>query len=266
LTLRHLLTSFGHTVNANVFLQQGAANLFVTLHGYANHDRAFLPGMDVELVDYPVAVLSRRFELSPRAAVWAQPAGQAFRTRAARAGGLAGLRARTTIRGRVGVLAEIERKGAGWVAGIVQLDPATNVRLGASAAGLALLRAGTRDGPLVEAHRRPQPPYPLGPVLAAAGATAMCDVSDGLAADLGHVARASGVSIGLHAGRLRALLPDGVTLEHALHGGEDHALAATLPAGTRLPAGVHAVGRVDAGPPVVLLDGEPVTGGWEHFA
>ena len=139
-------------------------------------------------------------------------------------------------------------------------------QVGGSAAGLALLRAGTSEGPLVELHLRPRPPYAAGPELAAAGATAMVDVSDGLATDLGHVARASGVSVGLHRGRLEAALADGVTVEQALTGGEDHALVATLPAGTPLPAGVRAVGRVAAGPATVLLDGEPVTGGWEHFS
>jgi thiamine-monophosphate kinase len=136
--------------------------------------------------------------------------------------------------------------------------------LGRSAAGLARLQAGETDGADVDLHRRPQPPYALGPMLARAGATALCDVSDGLAADLGHLARASGVSIGLHLGRLRAATDD-TDLAYVLHGGEDHALAGTVPAGTPLPPGVHAVGRVDAGPPAVLLDGEPVSGGWEHF-
>ncbi len=65
-------------------------------------------------------------------------------------------------------------------------------RLGWAAAGLRLLRAGERSGPLVDAHRRPQPPYALGPELARAGATSMCDVSDGLVGDLGHLAEASG--------------------------------------------------------------------------
>jgi thiamine-monophosphate kinase len=137
--------------------------------------------------------------------------------------------------------------------------------LGRSAAGLARLRAGTSEGPLVAAHLRPAPPYRLGPALAEAGATAMCDVSDGLVADLGHVARASGVTVALRSDRLRAMLVDGVDLSDALHGGEDHGLAATLPAGTPLPDGATEVGRVEAGPAGVLLDGAPVSGGWEHF-
>ena len=66
--------------------------------------------------------------------------------------------------------------------------------LGRSAAGLALLQAG-RPGAfaeLVAAHQRPAPPYDAGPEAARLGATAMIDVSDGLLADLGHVAAASG--------------------------------------------------------------------------
>jgi thiamine-monophosphate kinase len=127
--------------------------------------------------------------------------------------------------------------------------------LGRSAAGLELLAAGTREGPLVEAHRRPTPPYAMGPVLALAGATSMCDVSDGLVGDLGHVARASGVHIDLDAAD-----------EQFLTGGEDHALVATLPAGTPLPDGVRAIGRVLAGPAQVTVDGAPAPGGWDHFA
>ena len=68
--------------------------------------------------------------------------------------------------------------------------------LGHSAAGYALLAAGVTAVPeLAAAHRRPAPPYDAGPEAARLGATAMIDVSDGLVADLGHVAEASGVWI-----------------------------------------------------------------------
>jgi thiamine-monophosphate kinase len=132
-------------------------------------------------------------------------------------------------------------------------------RPGLSAAGLRLLVEGEREGPLVDAHRRPSPPYRMGPVLAAAGATAMCDVSDGLVRDLGHVATASGVGIELES----ALLVDpDVSLEDVLTGGEDHALVATT-AGDP-PEGCRVIGRVVAGAGV-RVDGQEVGGGWEHF-
>ena len=77
--------------------------------------------------------------------------------------------------------------------------------LGHSAAGLALLGRGlAAPAELLAAHRRPRPPYDAGPEAAGRGATAMIDVSDGLLADLGHVADASGVLIELvvrHAAR-----------------------------------------------------------------
>jgi thiamine-monophosphate kinase len=132
-------------------------------------------------------------------------------------------------------------------------------RLGWSSAGLRHLLTGATEGPLVEAHRRPEPPYAMGPVLAAAGATAMCDVSDGLVQDLGHLCRASGVGIDLDAG---SLVDQAVSLDDVLHGGEDHALAATISG--PVPEGCRLVGRVVAGQGVTL-DGVPVSGGWDHF-
>ena len=58
----------------------------------------------------------------------------------------------------------------------------------------------------------------------------------------------------------------GVTLDDALTGGEDHALVACVPAGTELPAGVRAVGRVEPGSGVTVLGHEPTTSGWELFS
>lgn len=147
-------------------------------------------------------------------------------------------------------------------------------RLGWAAAGYAVLSRGFRSPvQVVAAHRRPEPPYFEGPHAAGLGATTMTDVSDGLVADLGHVADASGVRIELRAAsldmpsRLRevgaALNVD--PLVWVLAGGDDYALAATFPPGTELPEPWRAVGTVAEGEGV-RVDGRrwPV-GGHEHF-
>jgi thiamine-monophosphate kinase len=148
--------------------------------------------------------------------------------------------------------------------------------LGSSAAGLALLEAGqVRPISLIAAHRRPRPPYQAGPKAAGLGATSMIDVSDGLIADAGHIAEASGVLIDISTKALPAspelaaaasALGRADWLDWVLAGGEDHALAATFPAEVALPPGWAVTGQVRAGQGV-LVNGEPFTGaaGWNHF-
>jgi thiamine-monophosphate kinase len=139
-------------------------------------------------------------------------------------------------------------------------------RLGHAAAGLRLLREGATEGPFVEAHRRPAPAYRMGPVLADAGATAMVDVSDGLLADVGHVAQASGVQVDLSLAALRSLGGEGVTDDDLLGGGDDHALVASLPPGAAVPAGAFVVGRVTSGSGVLVDGGAwPGSAGHDHF-
>jgi thiamine-monophosphate kinase len=155
--------------------------------------------------------------------------------------------------------------------------------VGRSAAGLAVLHAsGAADrswtaelAAMVAAHRRPQPDYPAGPAAAKAGATAMIDISDGLVADLGHIAEASNARLDIAARLLPgtgSLMAVAGTLgsdwrEWALQGGEDHALAATFPPGSKVPDGWTVIGGVDRGTGV-LVDSEPWHGGrgWDHFA
>ncbi|KAA2253549.1 thiamine-phosphate kinase [Solihabitans fulvus] len=148
-------------------------------------------------------------------------------------------------------------------------------RLGWAAAGLAVLGRGFRSPvAVVGAQRVPEPPYAAGPQAAAAGATAMVDVSDGLLADLGHIAVASGIGIDLRTDLLEVhpRLQDvasalGADPRHwVLTGGEDHALAATFPDPRGVPEGWRTIGTVRHGSGVTV-DGiayeKPA--GWEHW-
>jgi thiamine-monophosphate kinase len=95
----------------------------------------------------------------------------------------------------------------------------------------------------------------------AAAATAMLDISDGIAVDAGHLAERSGLSCVVDLDRVP--LAPGATVED-LGFGEDYELLAALPGD---PLGLPVVGRCEEGDGVVLLrGGEPVElGGWEHF-
>jgi len=128
---------------------------------------------------------------------------------------------------------------------------------------------------LVASHRRPQPPYASGPEAAILGATSMIDTSDGLVADLGHVAEASGVRLDIETARLPAdpALRSAATalganwLRWVLTGGEDHVLAATFPPETDLPGHWLVVGTAGKGRGVTVDSGPwDGPGGWNHFA
>ena len=148
-------------------------------------------------------------------------------------------------------------------------------RLGWAAAGLAVLGRGFRSpAAVVGAYRVPEPPLDAGPAAAQGGATAMIDVSDGLVADLGHVAAASNVAIEVATAALpvhpRLVEVAGALgrnhLEWVLTGGDDHALAAAFPPDAPLPPGWQAIGIVREGAGVTV-DGRPwdAAGGWDHF-
>jgi thiamine-monophosphate kinase len=157
-------------------------------------------------------------------------------------------------------------------------------RLGLAATGLRLLFAEAVDAggaPSAEAAARlrtadtgpltaqlaPAPPIGLGPVAARGGATAMLDVSDGLAIDARRIASASGVALDLDTAAVAGVAGVDVDPRAALSGGEDHALLATFPGDRALPEGFVAIGRVAAGAGL-LVDGRAFDerGGWDPYA
>ncbi len=150
-------------------------------------------------------------------------------------------------------------------------------RQGWADAGFAVLGRGFRSPrAVVDAHRRPDPPYDAGPQAAEAGATAMIDVSDGLLQDLGHLATASGVGIDVTTAGFdipEPLQAVGAALgvdplRFMLTGGDDYSLAATFPAGTTLPKPWRRIGVVlGQGPGRVTVDGAEYedADGHQHF-
>jgi thiamine-monophosphate kinase len=155
--------------------------------------------------------------------------------------------------------------------------------LGGSSAGLRL--TGLRTMPteeqraLIRRHLRPTARVGEGGVLAAHGATAMMDISDGLALDLTRLCRASGVAATIAIADVP--VADLATLEDALGGGEDYELLATMPDEAALEAAraelkeafgvpLVAIGKIVEGTGVTAVDAdgterplEPT--GWDHF-
>ncbi|GHF05677.1 thiamine-phosphate kinase [Pseudolysinimonas yzui] len=110
----------------------------------------------------------------------------------------------------------------------------------------------------LDAQLAPRPPLLDGPAAARGGATAMLDVSDGLAIDARRIATASGVRLDI----------DSTALESptSLTGGEAHALLATFPPEVPLPGGFRVIGHVREGEGL-SVDGIPydARGGWDPY-
>ncbi|RQO52284.1 thiamine-phosphate kinase [Rhodococcus sp. KBW08] len=146
---------------------------------------------------------------------------------------------------------------------------------GCSAAGLALLLDEAEDFPdLLASHRVPNPPYES--AWAAAGsAHSMTDVSDGLIADLRHLAEASDVRFDIFSATVPTS-PDVASasevldvdpLDWILSGGEDHGFAATFGPEVEIPSGWTVIGEVVGGSGVTV-DGSlrESGGGWHSFS
>lgn len=147
-------------------------------------------------------------------------------------------------------------------------------KLGYSAAGLLMLSRGFRSPrALVNAHRVPEPPYEM--ALEATYARSMIDVSDGLIADLIHIAESSKIAIHIDSAEFEisedlaaaASVFSVDAMQWILHGGEDHAFIGTFQNALDVPHGWNIIGKVREGAPAVFLDGEVQKPyGWDHFS
>ncbi len=170
----------------------------------------------------------------------------------------AGLSLTVTVAGTPPPSGPIERSGAS--PGDVVLLTGT---VGDSAAGLYILKSGvdelSSEFPLLaESHLRPRPRVREGELIASSGATAMVDVSDGLARDMRNICQASGVgcelleeTVPMSPGVLTLAARVGVDpLSWALGGGEDYQLLFTVSA-SRLRSSVEEL--TDSGVEVTRL-------------
>jgi thiamine-monophosphate kinase len=199
------------------------------------------------------------------------------------------------VAGEVAMNAAVTRAGAGPGDRIV----VTGV-LGRAAGGLKLAQAPPHDvaaaaasewgRELLAAYSRPIARVGEGQTLAQSGATAMIDVSDGLALDLSRLSRESGVGAVLRLAdlpiarglqELRATLPDADPMDLALHGGEDYELLAAIPPDAvasaaaklreRFGTPLTEIGEIRLAPGLSAIEGDGTERpleprGWDHFA
>lgn len=131
-TLRHHLTSFGYSIDANIFYRQNSVNALAIFHHYFNKSH-FFPGLELALMRLPIVLFDTTLPLSVRTSLWLQPKAQSFLTEESELGGIATVKLNFPTYQHWETFVEIEAKTQGWVAGNVYLGDNLSVRLGVAA-------------------------------------------------------------------------------------------------------------------------------------
>lgn len=115
--LSHFLTSFGYTVDANLFLRWDEKKFLLKLHNGFNAETYF-PGLTLEWIDQP---LTDRLYLNHSLTVWSQPRGQDVH--AVTYDTMVSAMERVSYKmDRIKPYVGLEAKTPGWEAGNVYLD------------------------------------------------------------------------------------------------------------------------------------------------
>ena len=121
----HYLTSFGYTIDANLFWQMRGRKMFAQLHNGVN-DSAYFPGLTLQWLDEPMWGTL----LTVGATLWSQPRGQRV-TESNSSMLIDGMaRVKYPLTDRVFPYVEVEAKTPGWIAGNVFLDRDVTTWLG----------------------------------------------------------------------------------------------------------------------------------------
>ena len=129
--IRHLLTSYGYDMSADIFLEKNNRQWLISLHNYHNLSHSY-PGLEIIKPDLKVAVASKQIAIEARAMLWIQPEKQSFYASKGKAGGLLQAKGYLPLNKTINFYAEGEGKTNGWVAANPFLKKNFSVRTGLS--------------------------------------------------------------------------------------------------------------------------------------
>lgn len=125
----HYLTPFGNSIDLALFYKQEDLKLLITYHNYSNSNLN-LPGIEIELLRYPLVFYNIQIYLNSTIHIWLQPDKQMFWANSYNPGGLAKIGINYPIYKYLELFIDVSAKTRGWVAGNVYIEKALEIRTG----------------------------------------------------------------------------------------------------------------------------------------